>query len=335
MFKEQLKLSITLNTDLTVVNFLDLTFDLHADKFYPFRKPNDKPTYIHKDSNHPKHITKQLTASVNKRLNEISCDKESFDNAKIDYEKALKESKLEHKLTYEPPKPHVENQNKKHKRKRNAIWFTPPYSAALKTNLGKEFLKLIDKHFPVNNNLSKIINRRTIKLGYSCTENIQNIMRSHNNKILNSTTSNDKSTCNCQDKTTCPIPGKCTTKKAIYQATVKDNEGRTATYIGSTETTFKTRYNNHKKSFKHEQYKTETTLSKHLWDKKINRSPNISWKLLKTCKTYEIGQKTCDLCLSEKFFIIKNFKDPNLINKRTDIANKCTHKRRHTFRPTT
>ena len=43
LFKEEFGLKITLETDLTVVNFLDVTFDLHKEKHYPFRKPNDTP----------------------------------------------------------------------------------------------------------------------------------------------------------------------------------------------------------------------------------------------------------------------------------------------------
>ena len=328
MFKDELGLAITLETDLTVVNFLDVTLDLHSDKYHPFRKPNDNPTYIHKHSNHPPHVAKQLPIAVNKRLNEISCDKESFNNSKTDYEKALKDSNLDHKLTYNA---NNEPKSKKNQRKRNVIWFNPPYSTALNTNLGREFLKLIDKHFPVNNPLSKIINRRTVKLSYSCTENLQTIMQNHNRKTLAKTTTNENKRCNCRNKATCPIPGNCCAEKIVYQATVKHDDGKTAVYIGSTETNFKARYNNHKKSFNHEKYKSETTLSKHLWDNRINKTHNITWKILKQCNTYDIGQKNCDLCLSEKFYIIKNFKSPNLINKRTDIGNKCVHLKKQTF----
>ncbi|MCP3849480.1 MAG: hypothetical protein GY694_04465 [Gammaproteobacteria bacterium] len=330
-FKDEFGLNITLDTDLTVVNFLDVTFDLHNDRFYPYRKPNDTPVYIHKNSNHPQHIAKQLPTAVNKRLNEISCDKESFDSFKGDYEKALKESGLEHTLTHESEQENNRNRKKKKNRKRDIIWFTPPYSSALKTNLGKEFLQLIDKNFPINNPLSKIINRRTIKLSYSCTENMHAIIHSHNHKILNTATNTENEKCNCQKKETCPIPGNCCAEKIVYQATVKHDDGKTAVYIGCTESSFKMRFNNHKKSFRQEKYKNETTLSKYLWENNANTTPNIEWKILKKCKTFEKGQTKCDLCLSEKFFIIKNLKKPNLINKRTDIGNKCIHKRKTTF----
>ena len=277
-------------------------------------------------------FAKQLPTAVNKRLNEISSDKQSFDNFKHDYEKALAESGLNHKLSYDPPlQDATEARTNMRNRKRNIIWFTPPYCAALKTNFGREFLKLIDKNFPVNNPLSKIINRKTIKLSYSCTENMHAIMQNHNRKILPESNAREDAKCNCQSKSSCPIPGKCCTAQVVYQAIVKHDDGRTAEYIGSTEPSFKLRCSNHKKSFKHEKYKSESTISKYLWENKINKSPNITWKFLKQCKTYSIGQKSCDLCLTEKHFIIKNLQQPNLINKRTDIGNKCIHKMKCTF----
>ena len=82
MFKEDIELDITLETNLTVVNFLDVTFDLHGEKYYPYRKPNDSPLYIHKQSNHPPHVSKQLPIGIGKRLSEISSEKESFDTFK-------------------------------------------------------------------------------------------------------------------------------------------------------------------------------------------------------------------------------------------------------------
>ena len=32
--------------------------------------------------------------------------------------------------------------------KRQIIWFNPPFSANVKTNVGKIFMRLVDKHFP-------------------------------------------------------------------------------------------------------------------------------------------------------------------------------------------
>ena len=332
MFKEELGLKITLDTDLTTVNFLDVTFDLHAEKYCPYRKPNDVPVYIHKDSNHPPHVSKQLPISIQKRLNEISSEKESFDSFKTDYEEALSKSGLQSKLAYQPPQTPSETPQHKKQRKRNVIWFTPPYSAALKTNLGKEFLKLIDKHFPVNNPLHKIINRKSVKLSYSCTPNMNAIIASHNRKVITETKPEAQARCNCDVKELCPVPGECCRRNVVYHATVHHDDGKTAQYIGCTEPKFKDRYGNHKKSFRHDRYKSETALSGYVWQNNLNPTPVIRWKFLKNCTTYNLGDKACDLCLSEKFLIVKNFRLPDLINKRTDVGNKCIHKRTRTLK---
>ena len=50
---EQFGLKITAESNLHVVNFLDVTFDLSTGKHKPYRKPNDDPLYINKHSNHP------------------------------------------------------------------------------------------------------------------------------------------------------------------------------------------------------------------------------------------------------------------------------------------
>ena len=49
-------LRITIQANQNTVNFLDLTFDLNSGKYYPYRKPNDKPMYINRLSNHPRHL---------------------------------------------------------------------------------------------------------------------------------------------------------------------------------------------------------------------------------------------------------------------------------------
>ena len=73
--------------------------DLHNESFKPFRKPNDTPIYVHKLSNHPSHVSKNLPKAINRRINQLSSTEQIFNNSKHDYEVALK------KRT--PPKPHL------------------------------------------------------------------------------------------------------------------------------------------------------------------------------------------------------------------------------------
>ena len=50
----------------------------------------------------------------------------------------------------------------KRSRKRNVIWFNPPFSANVATNIGRKFLKAIDECFPKGHPLHKICNRNTL-----------------------------------------------------------------------------------------------------------------------------------------------------------------------------
>ena len=51
------------------------------------------------------------------------------------------------------------------------INFNSPYKENVKPNVGKIFIKLINKHFTTSNKLHKIFKRNTLKLRYCCTEN--------------------------------------------------------------------------------------------------------------------------------------------------------------------
>ena len=157
-------LKITIECNLQQVDFLDVTFNLQTGKFWPYRKPNDTPLYIHHESNHPPNITKQLPTMIENRISSISCDENEFEKAKGDYNNALKSSGFHHNLKY----------SKKNKptttRHRSIIWFNPPYNAKVETNIGKSFLALVDSHFPRHHRYHKIFNRNTIKLSYSTTD---------------------------------------------------------------------------------------------------------------------------------------------------------------------
>ena len=139
---------------------------------------------MHKLSNHPPHISKNIPKAINKRISQLSSNEAIFKNSIHDYEVALKKSGYNQNLNYNPNANSSKKKNGK-RRRREEIWFTPPYNASLKTNIGMEFLKLVDKHFPKNKDLHKIFNRKTIKIGYSCTSNMGNIIASHNRKVMN------------------------------------------------------------------------------------------------------------------------------------------------------
>ena len=58
------------------------------------------------------------------------------------------------------------------KNKKTVTWFNPPFNINIATNVGREFLKLIDEHFPPGHPLHQVINRQTVKVGYRCLPNM-------------------------------------------------------------------------------------------------------------------------------------------------------------------
>ena len=85
-------LQITIEANKKVVNFLDVTLDLNKQSYAPYIKPNNKPLYVHRESNHPPLILKNIPLAINQRLNEISSNKESFDEAAQVFQEALRNS---------------------------------------------------------------------------------------------------------------------------------------------------------------------------------------------------------------------------------------------------
>ncbi|MCG8430904.1 MAG: hypothetical protein MJA29_07015, partial [Candidatus Omnitrophica bacterium] len=294
------------------------------------RKPNDKPLYIHKNSNHPPNIIRELPNTINKRLNTISSNQAEFDKAKPIYQRTLAECGYDHNLVYEEQTPAEPQQTKKKKnRKRQIIWYNPPFNSAVTTNIGRRFLSLIDKHFPKENKLHKIINRNTVKISYSCTKNIKSIIQSHNQKLLSQSAEPTKTNpqhCNCRDKSKCPLDNHCLQGPVVYQATVLQGEPKQ--YIGSTED-FKKRYATHKNTFKDDSKKNSTCLLHYIWSKNLNPNPELKWSVLGKAQAYRPGNRFCDLCLTEKLHIANNANNPMCLNKRWELLLGCRHVTRH------
>ena len=134
-------------------------------------------------------------------------------------------------------------------RSRNIIWFNPPFSQNVKTNIGKLFLKLAKKHFPKHHRLHKIFNPNTVKLCYSCMSNMSNFIKQHNSSSLSPPTKTEECSCNCRNKDNCPLDGSRLKTCIVYRADVIKHNG-THIYYGASDGEFKFRYNNHAKSFR-------------------------------------------------------------------------------------
>ena len=325
-------LKIEISTNLKIVNFLDVTMNLTNSTFKPYRKENSKIIYINTKSNHPPAVIKQIPKSIQKRLSTNSSNQNIFYDNIIEYQEALKHSGYTNTtLSYENISNSNSNtQKKRRSRKRNLIWYNPPYNLNIKNNIGKMFFNYIDKHFPPEHPLHKIFNRNTLKLSYSCTDNFEKIVKKHNNRIIrtNTTPKLHESTCSCSDKLNCPLNQNCKIKNIVYKATVstKNDEKH---YIGSAQTDFKKRLANHNTSFSNENYKYRTSLSTHIWKLKAEKIPyNIKWEIVAKAPASKSLYSTCYLCLSEKLAILQLSSHPNhsLINRRSEIGVKCRHR---------
>ena len=56
-------LAVTIEANSKIVNFLDVTFDLNTGIFKPYMKDNDKPVYVHIESNHPPNVLKNIRST--------------------------------------------------------------------------------------------------------------------------------------------------------------------------------------------------------------------------------------------------------------------------------
>ena len=57
---------------------LDVTFNLNDGTYKPYIKPNNKIKYIHKNSNHPPSVIRQIPLSIESRLSTLSFNEKIF-----------------------------------------------------------------------------------------------------------------------------------------------------------------------------------------------------------------------------------------------------------------
>ena len=126
-------------------------------------------------------------------------------------------TKCGYKAKLQHIKPNLQ-QNNTRRRRRKIIWFNSPFSLNVKTNVAKIFWQLIDTNFPPANKLHKVFNRNTVKVSYSCTENIPQIIKGHNKKVTQ-IKRNHQLECNYRIKTKCPLNGDCRKENVIYKCT--------------------------------------------------------------------------------------------------------------------
>ena len=313
----------TTKTDKEIATKLSLEDRIYKTQRKQAMKPNDCPTYIHKSSNHPPTIIKNIPESVNKRLCDISANEEVFNGAIPPYQAALKKSGYDYRMKYIPPT----SSSKKRSRGRKITWFNPPYSLNVATNVGAKFLKIVDHCFPTNHPLHKIMNRNTLKISYRCMPNMSQNLAKHNAKVSMNQEQDPPAACNCRGgPMVCPLGGACQTRSVVYQAAVlREDNNTTETYTGLTSRRFKDRYYEHRQDMASRNRKG-TSLSNYIWKLKSTPTPfKITWKILSKCKSFNPTTKKCNLCLKEKYFILFHPEGASL-NDRNEVYATCRHR---------
>jgi hypothetical protein len=93
-------------------------------------------------------LIKNIPAAIERRLVKISCAEEVFLQAVPNYQMELDRRGYNYKLSYNPPvRPTHPPVTKRGCRR--ITWFNPPYSLDVATNVARDFLELVDRHFPL------------------------------------------------------------------------------------------------------------------------------------------------------------------------------------------
>ena len=138
------------------------------------------------------------------------------------------------------------------------------------------------------------------------------------------------------------MAGECLAENIIYQAKIKalppkraeleDEElmdprlGKVQTYLGRTKPNWKSRLGNHTASFKNIGQRTDSGLSKYVWDLKgQKRGFKLSWSLIARSTSYSPSLDICRLCLTEKHLLMQQ---PGLgtLNVEDEFYAACRHK---------
>jgi hypothetical protein len=248
IFKDE-GLQITTEIGLEETDFLDVVFNLKTRSYRPFRKPNNVPCYVNKNSSHPPSIIRALPDTISRRLTQISSSESEFDKEKKEYDEALEKAGYNERVTFKKE----EVKSKKQKRGRKVTFFNPPWASCVSTNISKEFNRIVREHFPRNTLCGRLFNKNTLKVSYSCTKNIKAIISAHNKKVLSEAKGEvgQVRTCNCkQGVGQCPAGGVCMVEGVVYEVTATAPGVETKNYVGAAANSLKSRITSHTKDFK-------------------------------------------------------------------------------------
>ena len=102
-----------------------------------------------------------------------------FDQEVNHYQTAIDQAGHTDKLEF-MEEVHSEAGSRSKRKARDVIWFNPPWSNNVRTNVGSKFISLLKKHFPRNSPLYCIFNCKKVKVSYKTTRNMNAVVAVHN-----------------------------------------------------------------------------------------------------------------------------------------------------------
>ena len=156
---------------------------------------------------------------------------------------------------------------------------------------------------------------------------MQQVLSNHNSKISKTKDQPPVPPCNCVDgPDSCPVGEACQTTGVVYRArVVNEDDQSTETYTGLTSRRFKDRLYEHRTDMNNE-HREGTGLSKHIWKlKNQNVSYNITWEIITKCPPFNPSNRTCRLCLKEKYYIMF-YPEGATLNSRSELFSTCRHR---------
>ena len=189
-------MEITITENFKVVEFLDVELNLNTGTHKTYTKPNNIQ-FVNVKSDHTESMKKNIPVACQKRLSLLSTNEDIINSASLQYQEAL--DKAGYKCKYNATA--TLGASKKRYRCKQIMWFNPPFSHYVKTNLGAEFLKIVDSCFLPGNPLRVMCNKNTIKLSYKTTVNMAQVITRHNKQVSSQSKQPGapaKSECNCQ-----------------------------------------------------------------------------------------------------------------------------------------
>ena len=112
-------LKITIKANEKVVDFLDITLNMRTAIYKLYKKPNSNLTYIHKQSNHPPSIIKNLPKNTNKRLSTNSKNAQVFNEVCPPHAEFLKKNGYNTNLQFEKTCTNNSNEKKQNEKAEN------------------------------------------------------------------------------------------------------------------------------------------------------------------------------------------------------------------------